>query len=497
MHSNYIYTAVVLIFFLLGCTNDFEEINTNPNQSQPDNINPELQFTQVLNRASSEPFDQQRGNLIYCSNWVQQLSGDWDPDRYNTTNEDWLSSWWNSSYLRVGKDVVDLIENSEPESNLRYMATIFKVFFFQRLTDMYGDIPYSEANIGATQIQPKFDQQEDIYNDFIDELTTAIEGLDENAPAPTSADILFRGDVSKWKRFGNSVLLRIAMRISNVSPALAQEIGSQAIDGGLIDSFEDVAHITYSGSNVDGNNANGISEVFLDGGITAHRFRFSDEFVNFILNNDDPREENLMQTYKEDGTIDNAVGAGFHLGRPNGVSTGINTFVFAQPNRDVLVTYDAPAIYFGHAEAEFLLAEAILKGWTTGDARVAYESGIRAAMRQLELYPNASIISTAAVDRYLDERDIEFDMDDAIEQINTQKWVALLFDGFEAFANYRRSGFPDISPGLSDGESNGEIPRRLRYPVGERVNNRINYDEAVSRLSDGDAITSRMWWDVN
>jgi len=162
-----------------------------------------------------------------------------------------------------------------------------------------------------------------------------------------------------------------------------------------------------------------------------------------------------------------------------------------------MVNYGAPAIYFSHSEAEFLRAEAIVKGWIAGDVKEAYENGIRAAMRQLDLYPNVVPISEADIDDYLTENDIEFDSGDAIEQINTQKWVALLFDGFEAYANLRRSGYPDISPGLTDGESDGEIPRRLRYPLDERINNPENYNEAVSRLSDGDLIISRMWWDVN
>ena len=494
-------TKYILLFLCImmyqGCTNNFDEINTNPNENEPNVVPPELQLTFLLNRASSERFDQWRGNLIYCSNWAQQLSGDWDVDRYNTTNEEWLGAWWNTSYLNIGKDIEFLINNTPETNNIKHMASIFKVFFFQRLTDMYGDIPYIEALEGVENRRPIFDRQEDIYNTFIQDLTTAIAALDENNESPGAADLLYSGNVDNWRKFGNSILLRIAMRISNVNPDLASEVGSQAIQDGIIDNFESNAFVSYSGSSPDGSNANGVSEVFQDFGVTGHLFRFSDEFVNFIINNNDPRESILIETYKNDGTIDNNVGQGFHLGRPNGIPTGNDDFLFAQPNRETIVDYAAPAIYFGHAEAEFLRAEAILKGWVAGDAEEAYTSGIRAAMRQLELYPNVEPISEADVEDYLSERDIEFDSSDAIEQINTQKWVALLFDGFEAYANYRRSGYPDISPGITDGESDGEIPRRLRYPINERINNTENYDEAVSRLDQGDAIISRMWWDVN
>jgi hypothetical protein len=489
-----LYFFLISLFLLTTCTQDFEEINTNPNE--PDSIDPRLQFSNVLNRAASERYDQWRGNLIYCSVWAQQLSGAWETDRYITANEDWLSAWWNNSYQRVGKDLIDVVSRTDPGSNLHSMATIFKVFFFQRLTDMYGDIPYSEANQGAVFLQPKFDTQESIYRSFIDELTVSIAALDEDGDPVGNADIVFQGEVSKWRKFGNSLLLRIAMRISKVEPDLAAQIGKAAIENGLMTSNADIAYISFSGTNVDGPNANGVSEVFQDFGITGHLFRYSDEFVNFIVNNDDPREDNLMDTYLNDGSVDNSVGSGNHLGRPNGIDPGNNDFVFAQPNRDVMVTYDAPAIYFSFAEVEFLRAEAIVKGWVNGDARQAYESGVYAACKQLELYPNAETISDNDIFDYLEENGVAYEEDDAIELINTQKWVALIFDGFEAYANYRRSGYPDLSPGLFDGESDGEIPRRLRYPIDEKVNNATNYNEAVSRLSNGDVITSRMWWDV-
>ncbi|MEM6699973.1 MAG: SusD/RagB family nutrient-binding outer membrane lipoprotein [Bacteroidota bacterium] len=495
-HSKFgIRYSIFLTFLLFSCTKDFPEINTNPNE--PDNIDPRLQFSYVLNRAASERSDQWRGNLIYCSIWSQQLSGSWETDRYITANEDWLGAWWNNSYQRLGKDLFDIINKTEEGSNLHSMATIFKVFFFQRLTDMYGDIPYSQANQGAVFPQPQFDRQEDIYKSFIEDLTKAVSNLDQTKEEIGNADILYNGDVGKWKRFGNSLLLRIALRISKVEPELAKSIAQQAVENGVMMSNDDIAYVSFSGSDVDGPNANGVSEVFQDFGITGHLFRYSDEFVNFIINNEDPREDNLMETYRNDGSIDNSVGSGNHLGRPNGIDPGNDDFVFAQPRRDVMVTYNAPAIYMSYAEVEFLRAEAIVLGWIEGDAQQAYENGIFAACKHLSLYPNAASIDDDDILDYLEEFDVEYDTRNALEQINTQKWIALLFDGFEAYANQRRSGFPKLTPGLAKGESDGEIPRRLRYPIGEKVNNAANYQIAVDRLLEGDVLTSRMWWDVN
>lgn len=478
----------------LSCTQDFGEINTNPNE--PTSIDPRLQFSYVLNRASSERFDQWRGNLIYCSIWSQQLSGPWETDRYITTDQAWLAAWWDNAYLRVGRDLLDVLASTKPNSNLHSAATIFKVFFFQRLTDMYGDVPYSEANQGTGFTAPVFDTQEDIYRSFLEELTDAIAALGTGNDEIGNADIIYGGDLDKWRRFGNSLLLRVAMRLTKVDEELARTYARQAVEGGLMSSNDDIAYITFSGSNVDGPNANGVAEVFQDFGITGHQFRYSDEFVNRIINNDDPREENLMSTYKSDGTVDNDVRSGEHLGRPNGINPGNDDFVFAQPRRDVMVAYNSPVIYLSYAESEFLHAEAIVRGYVEGNAQLAYENGVFAACKQLELYPNASPITDSDIFDLLSERGVEYNEEDALELINTQKWISLIFDGFEAYANYRRTGFPDITPGFADGESGGEIPRRLRYPIREQVNNPVNYQIAVDRLTGGDQITSRVWWDV-
>ncbi|MEM9917491.1 MAG: SusD/RagB family nutrient-binding outer membrane lipoprotein [Bacteroidota bacterium] len=499
MKNTSLYTTLiglVAAFCLLpACTNDFEEINTNP--IQPDNVSPTLQFSYVLNRGASARYDQWRGNLIYCSEWAQQLSGEWEVDRYITGNEDWLSAWWNDSYLRIGKDLGDILSKTEAGSNLHSMATIFKVFFFQRLTDMYGDIPYAEAFQGAVIAQPVFDTQESIYRSFIADLKSAVDALSAEKTGVGDADILYQGDIDKWKKFGNSVLLRVGMRLSEVDPELAASTVQDAINRGVMESNEDIALVAFSGSNTDGPNASGIGEVFQDFGVTGHLFRYSDEIVNFIIENDDPRESTLMETYRIDGSIDNTVGQGNHIGRPNGIDPGGDDYVFAQPRRDVMVAYNSPTIYMSYAEVEFLKAEAFHRTWATGSAEEAYNKGIRAACQHLSLYPNAPAISDAAIDDYLEERKIVFKDFKALEQINTQKWVALLFDGFEAYANYRRIGFPDVTPGLSQGESDGNIPRRLRYPINESVNNAAEYNKAVARLTGGDVITAPVWWDVN
>jgi len=363
---------------------------------------------------------------------------------------------------------------------------------------MYGDMPYDEANQGASFTQPTYDTQQDIYLSFVQELKTAIDALSADKDRLGAADLIYQGDIAKWRKLGASLLMRVAMRMSDVDEAAARDAVSFAVDAGLMNSRNDIALLSFSGSNTSGPNVSGISEFFQSTGITSHRFRYSDEVVNRIIGFEDPREQTLLETYTSDGNIDNTVGSGNHLGRPNGIAPGTNDFVFAQPRRDVMVANNAPVIYFSYAESEFLRAEAIQRGFiSSGTAQDAYENGIYAACKMLSRYPNAQEISDRDIDRYIDENGVEWRESDAMELIHTQKWLALLFDGFEAYANLRRSGYPEVTPGLFSGETNGEIPKRLRYPLDERVNNETNYLEAAARLTNGDQLDSPLWWDVD
>ncbi len=484
---------LLIVVMVFACDDGFEDVNRNPTQS--DNLDPIFLLAFVQNKSASERFETWRGNLIYTSQWAQQLSGDWGPDRYITTNEDWLSAYWNEAYGKYMRNVTDIIDREET-SNVGSMGKIMKVLIMQRITDMYGDIPFSQANRPNEFAQPVYDTQESIYNDFIATLKDAVSNLAEgNGNDPGSNDIYYGGDISKWRKLGNSLLLRVGMRLSEVNPSLAQQTVQEALAGGVFTGNEDIAYVAFDGSNIDGPNASGVGEVFQDFGITGHQFRYSDEFVSRIIDNNDPRETILMETYTSEGEIDATVGPGNHVGRPNGIQE--NPFEFAQPRREVMVAYNSPVLMLTFAEVEFLRAEAIVRGWATGDPRSAYESGIRAACQHLALYPNTSGVDDAAIDAFLTEPGIAYNANRAIEQINTQKWIALIFDGFEAYANYRRIGFPELTPGEVQGESDGTIPKRMRYPTSESLTNTANYNEAVSRMSGGDVIRERVWWDVN
>jgi hypothetical protein len=480
-----------LVLPLTSCDKDFGELNRNPQAIST--LDSKFILNYAVNRAGSSRFETWRGNLIYASQWSQQLSGAWAPDNYNTTNEDWLSAYWNEAYGTYMRNLQTII-NQEDGTNAEAMAMIFKVLIMQRVTDMYGDIPYSEAFQGGDFPQPSYDTQEEIYASFVADLRQAIGQLAPgNGEDVGNGDPLYNGDIDSWRRFGNSMLLRVGLRMSEANPTLAQEVVSEAIAGGLITEAA-VLKFDASTSANGGPLNSGIGAVFNDFGVGGGGFAYSDEIITRLQGANDPRLAVLAQQYNSDGSENNAVTPEDFLGKANGADIA-TIFDFVMPNHDVMVAYDSPIIFHSIAETEFSRAEAILRGWAPGSAQEAYEAGVRAACEQLALYPRSTEITDAQVDALLAEDDVSWDDSNGMELINTQKWIALLFDGFEAYSNYRRTGFPAITPGLTAGESPNAVPLRMRYPVSESLTNGANYSEAIGRLSGGDVITAPVWWD--
>jgi len=464
----------------------------------------------ILAGPTSDRFTEWRTNFIITASWSQQLVGGWDYDRYNSDNDQYTGAYMDRLMPTYMAEIIDLIEKNE-ETQIGAMALVTKVHFMHRLADMHGMIPYSDAFKPGEVLTPKYDELETIYNTMFEELRTAKEwfrlAAGEN---PGSFDVLFNGDLDKWEKYTNSLLLRLGLRLSEVDPSKSQDIVMEALSEGVMTSNDDIAWVKYTGqSNVDGMNASGRGLVFNDFGVSGHLFRYSDVFVDFIGDNNDPREAILMGTYDfiDNAEVITSLEPGTHSGMRAGTfgENGISTYAFAQPRRDIMVRYDSPTMLMTFAEVEFNRAEAILRGWVAGSASEAYESGVRSAMKMLELYPSPEeitdneIITDAEIEEYLQQPAVQYSDAEAMRLINTQKWVALLFDGYESFANYRRIGFPELNPvdaEFRDPSSDGSIPKRVIYPQSEVTTNTTNYQEAIS-IQGPDDINTRLWWDVN
>jgi hypothetical protein len=513
--------AAAAIMGLGSCKKDFVSINTDPNHITADNINFGYLFTnaQLITSGNSDAngYEDWRNNLIYSACMIQHLSsttGYWDGDKY-LYNASYNSAYWDNNYPNSITNIVEVVTNigkdSVNQSNFYNIARIFKVFMFQRMTDMYGDCPYSQAGLGYISgiTSPKYDKQQAIYMDMLNELQTAAANLDSTKPNTVgAADLLYAGNVTEWKRFAYSEMARIAMRLSKVDPTDAQTWVGTAVQGGVMASNNDnaiVQHQNVSGTPV----PNGTGLILI--GNDPDAYRLSETFVNFLKGTGDPRLTYLgtVCSNPNDGTELGDTTFADQLGQPNGydppgsgsaydLTTAANwpgnQNLYSVVNRYTFSRLTAPTFFLTYGETQLLLAEAANRGWITGTTDATYyTNGVTGAMQQLGAQAGAGP-SQAAITAYLTAN--PYNPAQSLNQINTQYWVASFMDENESFANWRRSGFPTLTPVNYPGNvTNGTIPRRFTYPQGEATTNTTNYNAAVSDLNNGDKMTSRVWWD--
>ena len=516
---------IVFAACLLGlgsCKKDFVSINTDPNHITADNINFGYLFTnaQLITSGNSDAngYEDWRNNLIYSACMIQHLSsttGYWDGDKY-LYNASYNSAYWDNNFPNSITNIVEVVTNVGKDSasqwNFYNIARIFKVFMFQRMTDMYGDCPYSQAGLGYISgiTSPKYDKQQDIYMDMLNELQTAAANLDSTKPNTVgSADLMYGGNVTQWKRFAYSEMVRIAMRLSKVDQADAQKWVGVAVAGGVMASNADnaiIQHQDVSGTPV----PNGTGLILI--GNDPNAYRVSETFVNFLKGTGDPRLSYLCTVCSNpnDGTELGDTTAADQLGQPNGydppgsgspydLTTAANwpgnQNQYSVVNRYTFSRLTAPTFFLTYGETQLLLAEAANRGWVTGTTDATYyTNGVTGAMEQLGAQAGAGP-SDASIAAYLTAN--PYNSANGLGMINDQYWVASFMDENESFANWRRSGYPVLTPVNYPGNvTNGTIPRRFTYPQGEATTNTANYNAAVSDLDNGDKMTSRVWWDA-
>jgi len=520
---------------LLGpsCKKDFVSINTNPNavsaeQEQYASLLTDAQLTSSGN-SDGNAYEDWRGNLIYASCMIQHLSstaGYWDGDKY-FNNASYLSSYWdqdfgpqasgvnnensNSAPVTNLVDITYNLRNDAAQVNLYNEARIFKVYLFQRLTDMYGDIPYSEAGLGYLSgiTEPKYDKQEDIYKDMLNQLDSAATALNASAATPGASDLIYGGNVAKWQKFAYSEMVRIAMRMSKVDPTDAQTWVQKAVAGGVFASNADNALLVHQAAAPNGAGsqvANGSGQVL--GVIDPTSAHLSQTFVNFLNSTGDPRLP-YFGTIIADATVPTDMGdttAANQLGQPNGYdATGGATDISKAPgypgnqnqysyvNRYTFARATAPTFFLTYSETELLLAEAAYRGWISGLAATYYANGVTGAMAMLGAQAGAGP-SSGQISAYVTANPLVTGSE--LQMINDQYWVASFMDETESWANWRRSGFPVLTPvNYTGNATGGTIPRRYTYSTAEAATNPTNYSAAVGGLSNGDKMTSHVWWD--
>lgn len=497
-----IYLFIVLLVVASGCTDrSMENINTNINEvNEADPIYlVNSSFVQLFDRNSSwdqlaDLTNHYAGTSVPSGYYYKFDSGLWGIYIANNNLKDAIKKTEGST------EKVDQMTNA--------LAKIFRAYGFQKLTDSYGDLPFSEAaevdKNGKAIVTPKYDSQKSIYYALFDDLKSAIEAIgNETNISLGSSDRVYNGDLQKWKKFANSLRLRMAMRIRFVDEAKSLEVLKDVWTKPLIDSEEESAAF----KNWD---ETGYYYYGYNGLKAGTRTNTSKRMVDFLKSVNDPRLPCYALPVVE------GANKGGYDGLPNGYDDNLNRSNFSYCGR---VTYqkDLPTMNIMYSEVCFYKAEAYLYGLGVAQsddmAQQWFKKGIEASLnfwhRKDTYIENEEEITDylytqADIDAYLasDAAMLSGTKAQKFEKIAMQKWVSLMTNWVEAFAEMRRTGYPVIekrvvssTPRLSLGDTNGEWPRRVPYPDSEMLYNRANYDLAKS-ATNGNSLTYRVWWDV-
>jgi hypothetical protein len=417
-------------------------------------------------------------------------------------------------YENPMKNVVDLIDRNKADANMvNYVSIgrIIKAFLAHQLTDLYGDVPYFEAGKGYSNriFTPAYDPQEKIYADMFKELEEAVNAFDSTKKIPSQSDVVYKGDLSKWKRFANSLTLRLGLRIMKADPVNGKKWIDKAIAGGLLKGNEDNFVVNYLPNSSTGGTtnptSNGQAHIFIR---YPDNYRLTSPFVNFLKENNDPRMAAYCmlpasRTTYSAGDKSPSKQKGWppfgdksedppYAGIPSG-----DRLKYSVSNISTFGRYDAPVVHLSYAQVQFQLAECVVRKIITGNATTCYENGVRAAMTELKVFGSEAVITTAQADNYLLLHPYNPASDEAaLEMINTQYWVETHYNWYETFANMRRSGYPKLYEKLDltiIANNDAVLPRRLTYQADEIAIN-PNVQAALKRQGP-DVTSTRIWWD--
>jgi hypothetical protein len=499
-----------VIATLASCTKNLEEINVNT--VNPTSLDPALLLNNAIINASFPT-----KTVVYEVSIVQQMvtpnggvlaGGNFNQDSRDVTNPPTWAVYY-QNVIKYTHDAIAKTKDNAARSNLYNMARIWQAYAFMVLTDTYGAIPYTEGGAGLTDqiIFPKYDQQQDIYPELIQELTDASAALSESGTVESS-DVLYAGNIPKWRKFGYSLLLRAGMRLSKVDPTKAPSIVQTAFAGGLITDNADNAYMRH-----DANYLNPIGNML--NSTEAANWYLAKPFVDTLKNNNDPRLPAIAIRYKgatsgpaqtvDKGTTAAADQVGMPMGYDNGTIVGRATadglasfYDYSQVDRRRMAKTSAPMFFVTAAQTDLLLAEAAFRGWITSGTPAQYFSdGIKAHMDQLAIYDPASAVSATDRDAYIAALPLVSGRE--LEQINTQYWIASFLNGPEAFANFRRTGYPALAPNPYGQPNNPDVPngtfiRRIGYPTSELSVNTSNVNAAIAVMGP-DKLSTSLWWD--
>lgn len=483
---------------LTSCTKDFEKTNTNPNgtpvalpqQLLPPALVSTLTYGMLRNRNFNNELMQVTVDMSDAEGKVFRYD-------YRATWADYLYNGWYSELTNF-KDIYKYASD-QLNYNESYMgiSLICQSWIYSMLTDTYGDIPYSQSNQAkdSSIYEPVFDAQKDIYLDIFKKLEEANTLLSKGTAIVGANDPVYSGDIAKWRKFGNSLYLRLLLRLS----------GKAEVADACIAKIKDIVEVNAAGYPVIANN--GESAILRWTGVGPYSspylsvreqdFRapgLGSFFIDHLSAWNDPRIDIPTYGTKSINRWGIAPYSGTFQGIPSGYSPGENpvrkAYFYSNTSTSSLMTEPLTGMIMNYAELQFILAEAAAKGWISGSAEKYYNNG---ALNSITLWLPTW---TVPITDFLAAADIEWiesaTLDEKMEKIHLQKYYALFLTDMQQWFEYRRTGHPVLpkGPGL---RNNGVMPARMTYPVYVQSTNPTNYKIAVANQGP-DVISTQVWW---
>lgn len=489
--------VIVCSLLLASCAKDFEKINTNPNTT-PKALPQQLMAPALVSTLSYNMIRNRNFN-----NELMQVTVDISDAEGKVFRYDYRSNWsdylYNGLYTELSnfKDMYKVA--SEPinyNDSYRGISLICQSWIYSILTDTYGDIPYFQSNSARDMLifEPAFEKQKDIYLDIFKQLDSANVYLSKGTAIVGSSDPVYGGSISKWRKFGNSLYLRLLLRVSGKAEVSAQAaakikdiVETHAADYPIMANNDESAILKWTGVG-----------PYVSPYLTVREQDFrgvaiSSFFIDNLVIWNDPR---IDISYGTNGINRWAIAPyqGSFVGVPSGYIPGTvpikKAYFYSTSSPSTLMTEPLTGMMMNYAELKFILAEASVKGWISGPAEPYYNDGV---LNSIKLWiPSWSV----PIATYLSSADIawnnSFTLEEKMERIHLQKYYALFFADLQQWFEYRRTGHPNIpkGPGL---KNNGIMPARMAYPVYVQSTNPTNYQAAVAAQGP-DLISTNVWW---
>lgn len=498
--------ALVVGSLFSSCTDDFEEINTNPNL--PAVASSETLLAGVEYNTFAEPrYVSWRGNLLFSSQFANQfttnVTGSWwaGADFYGY-NVGWTDAVFDQSYKKSGLNLRNLLINYEEigDQNGQAMVKIMMSLFHQKMTDVFGDIPYSDVIVSSLEVEPPlYDTQSDIYRGILGDLKTQMNAIGSSTAVIDGAggDFIYGGDPQKWKALANTLRLRMALRsrdafIADGDQAFVDDVINDCLANTLIDITNEATLIRSRSSLINSNLDGGFEDVYWgfgeSGSGSGSTWVLTDRYINLLQDNNDPRLTEIATTNSTGGYSGGFVNARSAVvwddsSKPSEkiVGTGVDQ-----------IENQVPIMVLSAAESNFLQAEAALLGFG-GTANDLYQRGILASMAFWGANPGSFLADEAIAT-------LSGSNAEQLTQVYNQRWLASLTNGYESWALVRRT---DLIPQQTDDTNfwtsepnNGNVPKRLQYSSTELISNKSNVEEAISKQG-ADIMSTAVWWDVN